>query len=89
MRRLLVNDALNQLGEHTFWNDLQEWFDMEFLGGPFDTLHELSPTTTEPVSLIIRNGTYFPPLKNYSSPTVALIQDIAITGSIRDMQSAV
>ena len=55
MRRLLVNDALNQLGEHTFWNDLQEWFDMEFLGGPFDTLHELSLTTTEPVSLIIRN----------------------------------
>ena len=70
MRRLLVNDALCQLGEYTFWNCLQDWFGMEFLPVPFDKSYGkevvLPPMWDEnqqevTPSIIIRNASYLPP----------------------------
>lgn len=73
MRRLLVNDALNQLGEVTIWNRLQEWFGCEFVGSDFAALEIVVETmleqeskissNLEKPSLIIRNATWFPPIK--------------------------
>ena len=78
MRRLLVNDALNQLGEHTFWNDLQEWFGCEFVGGAYSLLPVLADRAAGmldynpetgiahglliPASLVIRNASWFGPM---------------------------
>jgi glycosyltransferase involved in cell wall biosynthesis len=94
MRRLLVNDALNQLGEHTFWNDLVEWFGMEFVGGDYATLADAAyryavyKVADEPTSLIVRNATWFPPIKS-DVPTISLLQDIIPDGEMRKMQEAV
>lgn len=94
MKHLLVNDALNQLGEHTFWNDLQEWFDCEFLGGPFDALADAVDAKVDAASdspsLIIRNCSYFKPLRvSAHMPTISLIQDIFNEGPARKTQEEV
>jgi hypothetical protein len=96
MKRLLVNDALNQLGEHTFWNDLQEWFGMEFVGGDYATLAMVAAAQASIVddpgavstSLIVRNATWFPLIKT-ACPQIALLQDIIPKGPLREMQEAV
>lgn len=95
MRRLLVNDALNQLGEHTFWNDLQEWFGMDFIGGDYSTLADKASIAIscgklegKPTSLIVRNSSWFPPIKT-DVPTISLLQDIFAEGPLRKMQEAV
>ena len=99
MRRLLVNDLLTVGGERTFWHDLQEWFDCQFIGGEFATLadkvaannpnHPLDDVQDE-VSLIIRNASYFPPLEASAKiPTISLLQDIFTEGPAREMQEVV
>jgi hypothetical protein len=90
MRRLLVNDALNQLGERTFWNDLQEWFKMEFIGGDYATLATVADSLAggSGATLVVRNATYFPPLKT-QVPTISLLQDIIPEGPVREVQGAV
>jgi glycosyltransferase involved in cell wall biosynthesis len=97
MRRLLVNDALGQLGEVTFWHLLQDWFGMEFCGGNFSTLQLLADTdaATESLalgvpSLIVRNCSYFPPMVSSKRvPTISLLQDIFTEGEARFMQQEV
>ena len=100
MKRLLVNDMLSALPDHrTFWNDLMEWFDMEFIGAPFAELAdkangELRYFDTnsgwQEASLIIRNATYFGPIeKSETIPTISLLQDIMGDGPQREMQEAV
>jgi len=107
MRRLLVNDMLSALPAHrTFWNDLQEWFGCEFVGGPYETLAGIAdkaaiPAMAEnvhgdlepeepPPSLIIRNASYFGPMKSSEKvPTICLLQDIFAEGPVREMQEAV
>lgn len=104
MRRLLVNDALNQLGEHTFWDDLVEWFGMEFVGGDYATLATEAADAIEffnpddgyagddPYTLIVRNATWFPPIEvreRMRTPTISLLQDILPDGETRKMQEAV
>ena len=89
VRRLLVNDALNQIGERTFWHDLQEWFGMDFVGAPFETLtgHADALALEGTVSLIVRNASYFAPLKASATiPTISLLQDVFSEGPIREMQ---
>ena len=96
--RLLVNDALNQLGEVTLWNRLMEWFDMKFVAVPFNQTFGnrivLPPIADTPnaasvdASLVIRNATYMPPIET-SVPTISLLQDIIIDGPMREMQEAV
>lgn len=85
MRRLLVNDCLSALpGHRTFWNDLQEWFDCEFVGGDFHSLNEKADVSATLIavadsmpSLIIRNASYFGPLDaSKHIPTISLLQDI-------------
>jgi len=101
MRRLLVNDALNQLGEHTFWNDLVEWFDMEFVGGDYNTLAVEADERLDFFlqdgyagddwpRVVVRNATWFPSM-NHSKrvPTISLLQDIMPDGEMRNMQDAV
>jgi glycosyltransferase involved in cell wall biosynthesis len=90
MKRLLVNDALSQLGERTFWHDLQEWFGCEFVGAPYANLVDTADAASEEASLIIRNATYFGPLDaSKTVPTISLLQDISLDGEIRKMQEAV
>lgn len=95
MRRLLVNDMLSALPDHrTFWHDLMDWFGCEFFGGPYETLADnayrnaVYKVADEPVSLIIRNASWFPPIKA-DIPTISLLQDIAESGPVRDMQDLV
>src|SRR3990167_5102838 len=88
MRRLLVNDALNQLGEVTFWNLLQEWFGMEFVGGDYGTLAETVRAVCDDADLIVRNATWFPPIQT-QAPTISLLQDIIPEGPQREMQETV
>lgn len=91
MKRLLVNDMLSALPDHrTFWNDLMEWFDMEFIGAPFDQLAKWPMRGTDGESLIIRNATYFGPLDaSETVPTISLLQDIMEDGPQRKMQHEV
>lgn len=97
MKRLLVNDAMNQLGETTFWTLLKDWFGMEFIGGDYATLAKKAEEAIQPnnQSLIVRNGSYFGPIMVdpvYASsfvPTISIIQDIFTEGSAREMQKAV
>ena len=100
MRRLLVNDCLTCIpGTRTFWHDLQEWTEAEFIGGDYATLDDTvdkatQPTIADPLaqrtSLIIRNATYAPPFKaSVQIPTIALLQDIIADGPMREMQEAV
>ena len=87
MKRLLVNDALTQIeGTKTFWHDLQEWFDMEFLGGDYATLAEVA--SAHHPFLIIRNASYFGPIQS-DVPTISLLQDIFPDGESRTMQQKV
>lgn len=94
-RRLLVNDCLSALPDHrTFWHDLQDWTGAEFIGGDFRTLAGLADAVAESgeerPSLIIRNGSYFGPLKASATvPTISLVQDIFEEGPAREMQIAV
>lgn len=89
MRRLLVNDCLSALpGHRTFWNDLQDWFGMEFCGGDYSTLTADAEKLIERgagTDLVIRNASYFPPIKS-DVPQIALLQDIFTEGPLRDMQ---
>ena len=97
VRRLLVNDMLSALPDHrTFWNDLQDWFDMEFVDGEYKDLTDIAQMEcgiideweniktgvkeTHRPSLIIRNASYFGPLKTVI-PTISLLQDIFEDGS--------
>ena len=91
MRRLLVNDQLTSIpGTRTFWHDLQGWFGCEFVGGDYATLAETADAQAEGASLIIRNATYFGPLKaSERVPTISLLQDIISEGPQREMQEAV
>jgi len=98
MRRLLVNDALTQIpGTRTFWNDLEDWFGMEFVGGDYATLAEKADEECDPdeydgemISLIIRNATWFPPIpRSKRIPTISLLQDIFAEGPQREMQEMV
>lgn len=99
MRRLLVNDALSQLGEVTFWHRLRDWFGMEFVGGDYATLANVAKAAIEPhldtslgvqypPSLIIRNATWFPPI-DVKTSTISLLQDIVAEGPVREMQEGV
>lgn len=96
MRRLLVNDALSQLGERTFWHDLQDWFGCEFVGGDYDGLierldgvfSEFSDRGATQFPLMIRNASWFGPI-NYGGKTISLLQDIFAEGPLREMQEAV
>ncbi|MFQ5842473.1 MAG: hypothetical protein ACE5I8_08560 [Thermodesulfobacteriota bacterium] len=92
MKRLLVNDCLTAIpGTRTFWHDLMEWFDMEFVGGSFDTLRRMTDGAGYPnnqVSIIIRNASYFGPLEHPAS-TISLLQDIFTEGPQRKMQEEV
>lgn len=75
MTRLLVNDMLSALGERTFWSDLRDWFGCEFVGGSFDRLADIANERAAGATLIIRNGSYFPPIAA-PIPTISLVQDI-------------
>ena len=95
MKRLLVNDALTQIpGTRTLWNELQDWFDMEFIGHPFNELSSkvdlsILAMAFKP-SLIIRNATWFNTLASSQTiPTISLLQDIMEDGPLREMQEAV
>lgn len=90
MKRLLVNDCLSALPEHrTFWNDLQEWFGMDFVGGDYATLADTVGALPLP-PLIVRNATWFPPITGSDpTPTISLLQDIFTEGPQREMQEAV
>jgi glycosyltransferase involved in cell wall biosynthesis len=102
MRRLLVNDQLSALPDHrTFWHDLMEWFDMEFAGADFGGLVKEADERIDFFlqdgyagddipRLIIRNATWFGPLKASATvPTISLLQDIITEGPQRHMQLAV
>lgn len=88
MRRLVVNDVRNTLGEHTFWDDLCEWLEAEFVGGDYGTLAETARGVSADASLIVRNATWFPPIQT-QVPTISLLQDIITEGPQREMQEAV
>ena len=88
MRRLVVNDVRNTLGEHTFWDDLCEWLDAEFVGGDYGTLAETVRSKCDDAALIVRNATWFPPIQT-QVPTISLLQDIITEGPQRVMQEAV
>lgn len=100
MRRLLINDILTAIpGTRTFWHDLMQWFDMEFVGGDYatlaekanDAIHVFNPGLgIESASLIIRNATWFGPINpNQKVPTISLLQDVITEGPARAMQEAV
>lgn len=87
--RLLVNDLLTCIpGTRTFWSDLKDWFHMDFVEAPYDKLAEVAAIPAKNASLIIRNATWFGPIKA-KCPQIALLQDIATDGPIREMQEAV
>ncbi len=96
MKRLLVNDALTQIeGTKTFWHDLQEWFGLRFIGADYSMLidhveAEMAGISDnyEGTSLIIRNASYFGPIKS-DIPTISLLQDIFQEGESREMQEEV
>lgn len=73
MKRLLVNDVLTCIpGTRTFWHDLEEWFGMDFVGANYDGLpgiveYHLREKCPDGASLIIRNASYFGPLKSSQS----------------------
>jgi len=89
VRRLLVNDMLSALPDHrTFWDDLRDWFDCEFVGGDYSILAAEADKKSGGASLIIRNASWFPPIPG-KIPTISLLQDIALEGPMREMQEAV
>jgi len=68
MKRLLVNDVLTCIpGTRTFWSDLEEWFSMQFIGDAYATLVDTVDKQSDGASLIIRNASYFGPLKSSQS----------------------
>lgn len=88
MRRLLVNDQLSAMAHRTFWHDLLEWFDMEFHGGDFASLADLPEDLN--ADLIVRNASYFGPLKaSNETPTIGILQDIFDESPGRKMQEEV
>jgi len=92
MRRLLVNDCLSALPDHrTFWNDLQDWFGMEFVGGEYPTLLDKVQTRVAEAGdyLVVRNGSYFPARLLYATKQICLLQDIFADGPSRKMQEEV
>jgi len=91
VRRLLINDCLSVLqGHRTFWHDLQEWFSAEFAGGDYAKLAENADSAADGAALIIRNASYFGPLKASGQvPTISLLQDIFEVGQPRTTQEHV
>ena len=98
MRRLIVNDCLTCIpGTRTFWHDLVEWTGGEFVGGDYTTLADTASDASDPdeydgemTSLIVRNATWFPPIRvSKHVPTISLLQDIIPEGPMREMQEAV
>jgi len=98
MKRLLVNDCLTCIpGTTTFWHDLREWFDMYFVGGDYKELADIaddevleSSQSIDPTKLIVRNASWFPPMKRSdNTPTISILQDIMEDGPGREMQKAV
>lgn len=88
----VVNDHLTTIpGSRTLWHDLLEWFDAEFTGGNYSILSqsvaERYRCSHPKPDVIIRNGSYFPPL-DLPVPQIALFQDI-LPGTAREMQLAV
>lgn len=89
VRRLLVNDCLSALPDHrTFWHDLMEWFDMEFVDGDYKDLKHAVESGRPDATLIVRNATWFPPITS-PAPQISLLQDIFSDGPAREMQDAV
>jgi glycosyltransferase involved in cell wall biosynthesis len=88
MRRLVVNDALSQLGEVTMWHRLMEWLGADFVGGDYATLADKAKVAAKDASLIVRNATWFPPIET-DVPTISLLQDIVADGEMRKMQETV
>lgn len=88
MRRLLVNDRLDTLGERTFWHLLRDWFSMEFVGGDYATLAERAASVAGGATLLVRNATWFPAIRA-EAPQIALLQDIFEDGPVREMQDKV
>jgi hypothetical protein len=83
-------------GHRTFWNDLKEWFDMEFVGGEYGHLAEIAERASwveadaKEVPLLIRNASWFQPIRSIVPlPTISLLQDIFEEGPAREMQEAV
>lgn len=94
MKRLLVNDCLTCIpGTKTFWNDLQEWFAMDFFEDDYSTLMETIEKEIllqDSYGLIVRNASYFGPLPSSKTiPTVSILQDIMEDGPGREMQISV
>ena len=88
MTRLLVNDCLTTIpGTRTFWHDLQDWFYMKFIGGPYEHLAGIASPDLD-ATLIIRNATYFGPIST-KVPQISLLQDIITEGPLRKMQDDV
>ncbi|OGL25188.1 hypothetical protein A2884_02285 [Candidatus Saccharibacteria bacterium RIFCSPHIGHO2_01_FULL_48_12] len=86
MKRLLVNDTLNSLGERTLWNKLQDWFDLEFVCGDYMTLAAVADKKAVDASLIIRSASWFPPIPaSQNVPTIGLLQEI-LAGKLRAVQ---
>ncbi len=94
MKRLLVNDVLTCIpGTKTFWHDLEEWFSMQFIRDAYATLVDTVDKQAEGATLIIRNASYFGPLKVSGGPlwipTISILQDIFPEGPQRKMQDEV
>lgn len=94
-RVVIVNDVKTCIpGTKTLWHWLVEWFDAVWCGGGYSTLSSTAMDSLDgviPVSVVIRNGTYFPyfPTPN-NAPIISLIQDIQPHGSyLREWQTCV
>lgn len=90
----LINDCLTCIpGTRTFWHDLLDWFPdlQDKTNGytPYSTLPDIieNQANEKEPNYIIRNGTYFRPLKMKTAKTVSLIQDVK-GGDIFDLQLA-
>lgn len=78
MKGWLINDCLTAIpNTRTFWHDLLEWFpDLEDKTGfSFQVLPEHIERIKDQPDYIIRNATFFRPLK-IDIPTISLLQDI-------------
>ena len=63
---------------------------MEFVGGDYQQLEAVVGNNINGTSLIIRNASFFGPLKaSERVPTISLLQDIAVEGEQRKLQDAV
>jgi hypothetical protein len=61
---------------------------MDFIEAPYDKLADVAAIAADGAGLIVRNATWFPPIKS-RVPTISLLQDIIPDGEMRKMQEAV